>query len=96
MEKINYESIIDDKVFFYLFYKNKENQIISNESIVHSICILSFDDEIGQIVESVWPINSISKLCLKNISSLGFPETNCINEDGEIKYIFKIRQSKMK
>lgn len=65
------------------------------EEIIKAICLLSFDDSIGQIAESVYPPDSLEKLTLKQITGLGFPETNSILENGENKYIFKIRKSKI-
>ncbi len=63
------------------------------EIIIKAICLLSFDDSIGQIAESVFPQDALEKLTIKQITGLGFPETNSILDNGENKYIFKIRKS---
>jgi hypothetical protein len=65
----------------------------NKDEIIKAICLLSFDDSIGQIAESIYPIDSLEKLTIKQITGLGFPETNSILENGENKYIFKIRKS---
>ena len=98
MEKSNqiYMNIIDSKVFPYILEeKNKlENESLNNFNLIKALCILSFDDEIGQIAETFWPQNSLDKTHLKQLSGLGFPQTNSLSDDGEMKYIFKIRKSK--
>lgn len=72
---------------------NQDKIMKNNEEIIKAICLLNFDDSIGQIAESIWPPNIIEKLTIKQITGLGFPETNSILENGENKYIFKIRKS---
>jgi hypothetical protein len=72
---------------------NKKD-ILNKNDLVKSICILSFDDSIGQIAESIWPSNSLEKISIKQITVLGFPETNGMIV-GENKFIFKIRKSKV-
>jgi hypothetical protein len=91
--------IVDNKVFPYLFDSNgfdliKNKNKISETEYISSLIILRFDDDIGQIAEQVWPPNSLDKNTIKQISALGFPETNSLKEDGEIEYVFKVRQSK--
>jgi hypothetical protein len=90
-------SIIDQKIFSYLFEDNKYikpcSKINEDTNLVHSICLLNFDDSIGQIAERVWPENSLDKITIKQITGLGFPETNTIVDSGENKFIFKIRKS---
>lgn len=93
-----YKNIIDSKVFPFLFEEENFSEIKEKNylcgKIVTAICILCFDDEIGQIAENVYPTDIFNKEMIKSISGLGFPETNSIHEDGEIQYFFKIRQSK--
>jgi hypothetical protein len=72
---------------------NIETGKTNKSDIIKAICLLSFDDSIGQIAESVYPQDSLEKLTIKQITGLGFPETNSILENGENKYIFKIRKS---
>jgi hypothetical protein len=89
-------TIIDQKTFSYLFEDNKFTKTVqfnNDKSLVHSICLLNFDDSIGQVAESIWPENSLDKITLKQITGLGFPETNMIVDSGENKFIFKIRKS---
>lgn len=90
---------VDNKVFPYLFdtngYDLLENKTKHLKSeYITSLIILKFDDDIGQIAEQVWPLDSLDKNTIKQISSLGFPETNSIKNEGEIEYVFKVRQSK--
>lgn len=89
-------NIIDDKVFSYMFQNNNkfdDNKTKEDVKLIQSLCILSFDDLIGQIAENVYPENSLDKLSIKQITGLGFPETNSLCEDGEIIFTFKIRKS---
>lgn len=72
--------------------QNYLNQSNSNDFLIKSICGLAFDDEIGQIVEAVWPENSLDSSALKALCGLGFPETTLPNGEGEIKFIFRIRK----
>jgi hypothetical protein len=65
----------------------------NKDDIIIAICLLNFDDSIGQIAESIYPQDILDKLTIKQITGLGFPETNSILENGENKYIFKIRKS---
>lgn len=58
---------------------------------IKSIILLSFDNEIGQLVDKEFPNNSLKKEQLKFISIMGFPETNTLMEDEELGFIFKIR-----
>lgn len=97
MEKGNgiYEYIIDSRVFPYLFQNENMNlSSLCNKSneLIKSLCVLCFDDEIGQVAENIFPQNSLDKSTMKIISALGFPETNNMIEDGEVQFIFKIRQ----
>ena len=62
------------------------------EIVINSICGLSFDDEIGQIVEAIWPESSLESSSLKALCGLGFPETTIPCGEGEIKFIFRIRK----
>jgi hypothetical protein len=93
-----YKQVIDSKVFPYLFEDNNLSEIkqnyFTNANFITALCVLCFDDEIGQVAENIWPIEAISKDIMKSITGLGFPETNTITEDGELQFIFKIRQSK--
>jgi hypothetical protein len=89
-------NIIDQKIFSYLFEDNKFNasiKIKNDKKLIQSICLLSFDDSIGQIADIVWPENSLDKQTIKQVTGSGFPETNMIAENGENKFIFKIRKS---
>jgi hypothetical protein len=100
MEKENgiYKHIIDSQVFPYLFQNENMNlSSISHKSseLVKALCVLCFDDEIGQVAENIFPPNSLDKTTMRNISALGFPETNNMIQDGEVQFIFKIRQSKI-
>lgn len=70
----------------------KVNKKISLPKI-ESIVLLSFDNEIGQIVEMEYPPNQLPKQQLKLICSTGFPETNHIYHSGELEYIFRIRNN---
>ncbi len=72
---------------------NNSNSEDIYQDIIKAICLLNFDDSIGQIAESVWPPEVLEKLTIKQITGLGFPETNSILENGQNKYIFKIRKS---
>jgi hypothetical protein len=101
MDKGNgiYKHVIDSQVFPYLFQNensNLANHSNSNNSteLVKALCVLCFDDEIGQVAENIYPPNCLDKVTMKNISGLGFPETNYLTDDGEVQFIFKIRQSK--
>jgi hypothetical protein len=92
-------NIIDQKTFSYLFEDNKYLKTINlfknEKKLVEAICMLSFDDSIGQIAENLYPENSIDYTTIKQITGLGFPETNMILDNGENKYIFKIRKSNL-
>ncbi len=88
-----YKHIIDSQVFPYLNQSDNQKYNKNLSGMVKALCVLCFDDEIGQIAENVWPPNSLDKNEMKNISGLGFPETNSLNE-GEIQFIFKVRQSR--
>ena len=96
-----FKQIVDNKVFPYLFDSNSSEGFCSNRNIsrdtqyITSLLVLRFDDDIGQMVEESWPIDSLDKSTIKQISSLGFPETNSLKNDGEIEYVFKVRQSKL-
>ena len=90
-----YHHIIDTKVFPYLFNAANYSSKKTSKKLVQALIVLCFDDEIGQIAENVWPPNLIDKSTMKNLSGLGFPETNSIGEDGEMRYVFKIRRSKI-
>ena len=90
----NLVEIIDKEVFSYLspYSETKEAQTRhSPRNQIKAIAFLGFDDNIGQLVEKHYPKNSIDKLTLKHISSIGFPETNYLAEEGEISYCFNIR-----
>ncbi len=92
-----YKHVIDSKVFPFLFKDEnmselKQNKFM-NDRIINALCVLCFDDEIGQVTENIWPEYSLNKETIKNISGLGFPETNSLTDDGEIQFVFKIRQS---
>lgn len=98
MEKGNgiYEHIIDSQVFPYLFQNESMTlSSLSNKSneLIKALCVLCFDDEIGQVAENIFPQNSLDKSTMRIISALGFPETNNMIQDGEVQFIFKIRQS---
>jgi hypothetical protein len=58
---------------------------------LHSICIITFDIELGQSFELIYPndnkLTSIDKL---NISYLSFPDSNS-NFIGNLKYHFRIK-----
>jgi hypothetical protein len=102
METINddnhsdiYKHIVDSKVFPYLFDGLEFIDFGGKDfEYVKALCILCFDDEIGTIAENVYPSKALDKNVIKQISALGFPETNSISEDGELEYIFKVRESK--
>jgi hypothetical protein len=94
-------NIVDNKVFSFLFDKKGKYQArksdtnlltVRNEELVKAFCILSFDDEIGQITENVWPKDSLDKYTLKQVSGLGFPESNS-SDDSEVFFIFRIREN---
>ncbi len=89
-----YQHIIDKNVFPFLFKEESGTKIIS-KNLVHALCILSFDDEVGQITENFYPEGALNKEMLRNISALGFPENNSLTDEGEVQYLFKIRQSKL-
>lgn len=95
-----YKHIIDSKVFPFLFDEDNKNMKDTKEQnylqgkIVTALCVLCFDDEIGQVAENIYPNDIFQLETVKAISGLGFPETNSITENGEIQYVFKIRQSK--
>jgi hypothetical protein len=78
----------------------KSEIIMSNEELdisnlvfpeIKNIIILTFDNEVGQIVDKEFPKEGLNKNILKVISIKGFPETNQISAEGEIGYIFKVR-----
>ena len=58
---------------------------------IENIITLSFDNEIGQIVETEFPQGKLDKSILKLLSIKGFPETNQLSHEGEFGYIFKVR-----
>jgi hypothetical protein len=62
-------------------------------NLIKCLCVLKFDDELGQCLERIYPEDSIDSNTIKQITSLGFPETNSITH-GEIEYLFKVRESK--
>jgi len=88
--KIAYK-ILNQKHFSLLAHQNTNSS--NDSSFIHSIFILSFDDEIGQIIECNWPQGHLEKPTLKNLTGLGFPETNSLGSEGEILYVFKLRKS---
>lgn len=59
--------------------------------IIENIVILTFDNEVGQIVENEYPRDGLEKQLLKVICIKGFPETNKISQNGDLGYIFKVR-----
>ena len=63
----------------------------NNSLKISNIILLSFDNEIGQVVDKECPIGLIPKLQLKSISVMGFPETNHLTQEGDLGFIFKIR-----
>jgi len=91
--------IVDNKVFPYLFETDGSDFLINigkmtETEYITSLLVLRFDDNIGQIAEQVWPPESLDHQTIKQLSSLGFPETNSLKQDGEIEFVFKVRQSK--
>jgi len=62
-------------------------------SYIYSICIFSFDVEVGQVLEVTWPPNALNENSLKNITGLSFPESNSLCEEGELNFCFKFRKS---
>ena len=84
--------LIDKDVFFYLFDKALNNTK-SYEHKIENLVFLTFDDDIGQIIEKLYPENSLDQISSKQISSTGFPETNSCKENGEISYIFNYREN---
>jgi hypothetical protein len=92
-----FKQIVDNKVFPYLFDSNSSDSNKNNSrdtQYITSLLVLRFDDDIGQIVDEAWPIDGLDKNTIKQISALGFPETNSLKNDGEMEYVFKVRQSK--
>jgi len=78
------------------YYHNTYSSSNSNETtsnILISIVALSFDENIGQISEGFYPDNSLESSSIKSITCLGIPESTLPKEEGEIKYIFKIRSN---
>jgi len=92
-EQIIYKNIVDTQVFPYLSEPENRNLTGYFNGIVKALCVLCFDDQIGQITENIWPPKVLDNYVMKNISGLGFPETNSLTDDGEIQFIFKVRQS---
>ena len=88
----NIIQLIDREVFFYLF-EEKANDKKKEKNLIENLVFLSFDDDIGQIVEKYYPENSLDENSLKEISSNGFPETNSCKDNGEITYIFNYREN---
>lgn len=93
-EQIIYKSIVDTQVFPYLSEPETRKVPGDFNGLIKALCVLCFDDEIGQVTENIWPQKALDNHVLKNISGLGFPETNSLTDDGEIQFIFKVRQSK--
>lgn len=77
---------------FDLSNQNTQNYINKNDCLINSICGLCFDDEIGQVVEAIYPENFLESSAMKAICGLGFPETTVPNGEGEIKFLFRIRK----
>jgi hypothetical protein len=84
--------LIDKEVFFYLLDKKLNNTKIQEHKI-ENLVFLTFDDDIGQVIEKLYPENSLDQQSSKQISSTGFPETNSCKENGEITYIFNYREN---
>lgn len=75
-------------------YENQINSDPASQTLLptlQSIILLSFDNEVGQIVENEYPKDQINKQQLKLISIMGFPETNNIAQEGELGFVFKVR-----
>lgn len=71
--------------------KEKDNIKSFKLPQINNIILLTFDNEVGQIVDKEFPKNSLDKSVLKVISFKGFPETNQILQEGDLGYIFKVR-----
>lgn len=87
--------IIDNEVFSFLQKTKNTSLNMNNQTnppLILSIAFLGFDDNIGQVVEQNYPPDSLEKISLRQISSIGFPETNSFTEEGELTYIFNIRK----
>ena len=82
MEKnISSYNYINVNSFNYTIFENLTEKFKDND-LLKSLLILSFDNEIGQVIEMEYPENSLEKSSLKLISGMGFPETNnIIDED---------------
>ena len=83
--------ILNQKHFSLLTHQNINTS--KETSYITSIFALSFDNEIGQVVESSWPNGLLDKSTLKNLTGLSFPENNLIGSDEELLYVFKLRKS---
>ena len=62
-------------------------------SWVHGICVVTFDLELGQVVETIWPKHSVLTEGDKtNVCYLAFPDSNS-GVMGDSQYHFRIRLS---
>ncbi len=83
--------ILNQKHFSLCAHQNLNSS--SDNSFIYALYILSFDDEIGQIIEAEYPKALLDKVTAKNLTGLGFPETNSLENGGELHYVFKLRKS---
>uniref|UniRef100_A0A1I7ZM86 UDENN domain-containing protein n=1 Tax=Steinernema glaseri TaxID=37863 RepID=A0A1I7ZM86_9BILA len=65
---------------------------------VHCICVVTFDLEIGQAIEVVYPGDAyLSSVEKTNICYLAFPDSNsCCGGEGDMNFHFRIRRSSLK
>jgi hypothetical protein len=59
--------LIDKEVFFYLFDKKLNNTKIQEHKI-ENLVFLTFDDDIGQVIEKLYPENSLDQQSSKQTS----------------------------
>ncbi|KAK0398725.1 hypothetical protein QR680_002724 [Steinernema hermaphroditum] len=65
---------------------------------VHCICVVTFDLEIGQAIEVVYPGDAyLSSVEKTNICYLAFPDSNsCCTGESDMNFHFRIRRSSLK
>ncbi|TMS38342.1 hypothetical protein L596_005089 [Steinernema carpocapsae] len=65
---------------------------------VHCICVVTFDLEIGQAIEVVYPGDAyLSSVEKTNICYLAFPDSNsCCTGEGDMNFHFRVRRSTLK
>lgn len=72
--------------------KKKENM----KQWIISLSIATFDIDDGQVIEAIYPADSLNKNEQKLLSLLSFPDSNSFSSsEGSLKYIFRMKRDKM-